>query len=67
MKSAYYPKTIKVQENGEDAIKVSADIVIEGISEDGKQLCSEFHYMWTLENNLDERFARLKELKIDKK
>jgi len=58
--SGHYPKNLMVKENGYTTINVSVDFEWQGVSIDDKSMITETHHEWTLENNLDERFARMK-------
>lgn len=62
--SGHYPKNLSVTENTDNIIHVSVDFEWEGISVDDKPMVAETHHEWVLENNLDERFARLKMMKV---
>lgn len=62
--SGHYPKNLSVTENADNTINVDVDFEWEGISVDNKQMVAETHHEWVLENNLDERFARIKTMKV---
>ncbi|MFB7121829.1 hypothetical protein [Bacillus tropicus] len=62
--SGHYPKNLSVTENTDHTINVSVDFEWEGISVDNKPMVAETHHEWVLENNLDERFARMKMMKV---
>lgn len=62
--SGHYPKNLSVTENADNTISVSVDFEWEGISVDNKPMVAETHHEWVLENNLDERFARMKMMKV---
>ncbi|CRK80772.1 hypothetical protein [Neobacillus massiliamazoniensis] len=62
--SGHYPKNISVTENEDHTINVSVDFEWEGISVENKLMIAETHHEWILENNLDERFARMKMMKV---
>ncbi|EJQ31066.1 hypothetical protein IEC_05725 [Bacillus toyonensis] len=62
--SGHYPKNLSVTENFDNTINVSVDFEWEGISVDDKPMVAETHHEWLLENNLDERFARMKMMKV---
>ena len=62
--SGHYPKNFSVKEGLDFSIKVSVDFEWEGISIDDKPMIAETHHEWLLENNFDERFARMKEMKV---
>ncbi|MDC2867847.1 hypothetical protein [Bacillus sp. BP-3] len=62
--SGHYPKNLSVTENVDNTIHVSVDFEWEGISVDNKPMVAETHHEWVLENNLDERFARMKMMKV---
>ena len=50
--------------NVDNTINVSVDFEWEGISVENKPMIAETHHEWILENNLDERFARMKMMKV---
>ena len=62
--SAHYVKDFSVIENNDNTLSVSADFVWEGLSSEDKPMIAETHHEWILENNLDERFARMKKMKV---
>ncbi|MGF9964411.1 hypothetical protein [Bacillus rhizoplanae] len=62
--SGHYPKNFSVTENTDNTISVSVDFEWEGISVENKPMVAETHHEWVLENNLDERFARMKMMKV---
>jgi hypothetical protein len=62
--SAHFPKNLIVKENQDQTIQVSVDFEWQGISIDDKPMIAETHHDWTLENNLDERFARMKTMTV---
>ncbi|CAI8896281.1 MULTISPECIES: hypothetical protein [Bacillus] len=62
--SGHYPKNLSVTENVDNTINVSVDFEWEGISVDNKPMVAETHHEWVLENNLDERFARMRMMKV---
>lgn len=62
--SGHYPKNLSVTENADHTITVSVDFEWEGISALNKPMIAETHHEWILENNLDERFARMKMMKV---
>ncbi|NQF16103.1 hypothetical protein HPY31_19585 [Brevibacillus sp. HB1.3] len=62
--SGHYPKNLSVTENADHTITVSVDFEWEGISTQNKRMIAETHHEWILENNLDERFARMKMMKV---
>lgn len=63
--SAHYPKNFSFKENEDHTIAVSVDFEWRAISADGKEIVAETHHKWTLVNNPDERFARMKNMRID--
>jgi len=62
--SGHFPKNFTVTENTDHTLSVSVDFEWEGISSDNKPMIAETHHEWILENNLDERFARMKMMKV---
>lgn len=56
----YFPKNLMIKENLDKTINVTVDFEWKGVSIDDKPMIAETHHEWTLENNLDERFARMK-------
>lgn len=65
--SAHYVKNFSVRENEDNTLSVSVNFEWEGISADNKSMIAETHHEWILENNLDERFARMKKMKVIQK
>lgn len=55
-------KNFKATTNSDNTINVSVDIEWKGVNIKGEKMVAEIHHDWTLENNLDERFARIKEI-----
>ena len=62
--SGHYPKNLTVKENADHTLSVSVDFECEGVSVGDKVMVAETHHEWTLENNLDERFARMKKMTV---
>ncbi|MGO0062922.1 hypothetical protein ACTID9_23360 [Brevibacillus fluminis] len=62
--SGHYPKNLSVTENADHTITVSVDFEWEGLSTQNRRMIAETHHEWILENNLDERFARMKMMKV---
>lgn len=62
--SGHYPKNFSAKENDDNTISVSVDLDWEGISVDDKPMIAQTHHEWILENNLDERFARMKKMSV---
>ena len=62
--SAHYVKDFSVKVNDDNTLSVSVNFEWEGISADDKPMVAETHHEWILENNLDERFARMKKMKV---
>lgn len=62
--SAHFPKNFTAKENADNTISVSVDFEWRGISVDDKSMIAETHHQWVLENNTDERFARMKKMKV---
>ncbi|MFC4306729.1 hypothetical protein [Cohnella boryungensis] len=62
--SGHYPKNLSVTENADHTIAVSVDFEWEGLSVENKPMIAETHHEWILENNPDERFARMKMMKV---
>ena len=62
--SAHYVKDFSVKDNEDGTLSVSVNFEWEGISADDKPMIAETHHEWLLENNLDERFARMKNMKV---
>lgn len=60
--SGHTPKNFSSKLNDDQTISVSVDFEWEGISVDDKEMTAETHHEWILENNLDERFARMKKM-----
>ena len=63
--SGHFPKNLAIEENQDGTIQVSVDFEWQGISVDGsKPMIAETHHDWLLENNTDERFARMKTMTV---
>jgi hypothetical protein len=58
--SGHHPKNLSIKENADSTISVSVDFEWQGISFDDKPMIAETHHEWVLENNSDERFAKMK-------
>ncbi|MDX8363215.1 hypothetical protein [Cytobacillus sp. IB215316] len=65
--SAHYPKNFSVQKNSNQTLHVSVDFDWEGISVNDTPLVAETHHEWILDNNPDERFPRIKSMKVTQK
>lgn len=64
MKALLYSfKNFQFTLNTDKTISVSVDIERKGININDEKLTGEVHYEWILENNPDERFARMKVMK----
>jgi hypothetical protein len=63
-KSTHFVKNFSAKQNAGDTISVSVDFEWEGIAVDDTAMIAETHHEWLLENNLDERFARMKEMNV---
>jgi hypothetical protein len=64
--SAYTAKNLQVKSATDDDIQVTVDFEWQGINNKRQPITALYHHEWVLENNPDERFARLKKLKIKK-
>jgi hypothetical protein len=62
--SGHYPKNFSAKENADGNINVIVDFDWEGISVDDKPMIAETHHEWVLENNPDERFAKMKRMDV---
>ena len=62
--SLHSPKNFKANTNTDGTFHVSFDVEWRTIGVNGDKTSIEAHYDWILENNLDERFARIKEMKV---
>jgi hypothetical protein len=62
--SGHYPKKNSAKENADGNINVTVDFDWEGISVDDKPTIAETHHEWILENNPDERFAKMKNMVV---
>ena len=58
------PKNFKANTNTDGTIHFSFDVEWRTISISGHKTIAEENYDWILENNLDERFARIREMKV---
>lgn len=57
-------KNLKSTLNADQTISVSADVEWKGINHKGEKRTGEVHHDWVLENNPDDRFAKIKEMKF---
>ncbi len=62
--SGHTPKNFVAKQNDDGTIAVSVDFEWQGISIDDKNMIAETHHEWLLENDMDERFARVKTMHI---
>lgn len=62
--AAHFPKNVSVKEQADGSISVSVDFDWEGISAAGEPMIAETHHEWTLVNDPDERFARMKHMRV---
>lgn len=62
--SSHYPKNFKVKENSDGTISVTVTFDWKGTMLSGKSLTAETQHEWILENNPDERFCRMKSMKV---
>ncbi len=60
----HIPKNFIVSNTKDGKIQVSFDVQQKSIDINEVKFLAEFHHDWILENNLDERFARVREMKI---
>lgn len=61
---SHTPKEFSATLNDDGCISVSVNFEWNGISVKGKKMIAETRHEWLLENNMDERFARIKRLKV---
>lgn len=57
-------KNFKSVLNADKTISVSADVEWKGLNHNGEKMTGEIHHEWVLENNPDERFARMKKMEL---
>ncbi|MBM7702266.1 hypothetical protein [Metabacillus iocasae] len=62
--SAHYPKNLSVTEKEDQTIHVSVDFDWEGLSVNDEPMIAQTHHEWILENDADERFARMKTMNV---
>lgn len=60
----YTAKNFSTKENSDGSITVSAGIDLWGISEDDQNIIAETQHEWVLENNTEDRFAKLKKMNV---
>lgn len=58
------PKNIQTVQLEKNNYSISFDLEWYGITKDGKRLVGEVHQDWTIINNPDERFAKIKDIRI---
>ena len=61
--STHSYKNFKVKANNDNTFNVSVDLDWFIINKHEKKMVAEIHHEWLLENNMDERFAKMKTLK----
>ncbi|RNA63019.1 hypothetical protein D1631_14300 [Chryseobacterium nematophagum] len=61
---AHQPKNFVCKSNEDGTISVSVDLERLYVSKEDKNLIEKTHQEWVLENNMDERFARIRSIKI---
>lgn len=57
-------KNFKSTLNRDGTITISADVEWKGINQKGEKMIGELHHDWILQNNPDERFPKMKEMKL---
>ena len=57
-------KNIKIESNKDKTIIVSLDLDWKGINQNNEKMIAETHHYWVLTNNTEERFARMKQMKV---
>lgn len=57
-------KNFEVKDNKDNTFTVSVDFDWKGINVAEEKMIAETHHEWLLTNNLDERFARMKRMKV---
>ncbi|EIT86144.1 hypothetical protein A374_06081 [Fictibacillus macauensis ZFHKF-1] len=62
--SAHTVKNFSAEQAADGTITVSVDFDWEGLTQAGEKMIAETHHEWVLENNLDERFARMKKMNV---
>lgn len=62
--SGHHPKNLSIKDNADSTISVAVDFEWQGISIQDKPMIAETHHEWVLENNSDERFARMKRMHV---
>ena len=63
--SAHFVENFSSVEKEDNTIEVSVDFNWEGVSMDGKRMIAKTHHNWILENNINERFARMKHMVVE--
>ncbi|UKJ05805.1 hypothetical protein [Solitalea lacus] len=62
--SSHIYKNLKIVENNDDTIGVSVSFDWKGIDINNQQMIAETRHEWQLSNNIEERFARMKQMKV---
>lgn len=57
-------KNLKTEMSADGSINLSMDVEWKGVDERGGSYVSESHHQWILSNNVDDTFAKIKEMKI---
>lgn len=59
------PMNIEVTEKGDDTFAVSFDIEWLGLGYDGREITGKVHNDWILENDANDKFAKIKEMYVE--
>lgn len=62
--SSHAYKNFKVVDHGNQSFGVTLDLDWQGIDLEGKQVHATNHHEWLLENDMDQRFAKLKSMQV---
>ena len=64
LNSTHFCKNITIAELADQPLRVSADFEWEGLNTMHEKMSAETHHEWILDNDMDERFARMKTMKV---
>ncbi|MDI9363540.1 MAG: hypothetical protein QM541_01220 [Flavobacterium sp.] len=62
--STHSYKNLEIVNNQDSTISVKVNFEWKGITVDAKKMIAETHHEWTLSNNTEERFARMKQMNV---
>jgi hypothetical protein len=64
LNSSHSYKNLKILDNNDNTYSVSVDFDWKGININNEKMIAETHHEWLLTNNMEERFGRMKTMKV---